>query len=212
MTEELLGWLSGSNRFRSFAERYPDKIRKKVRTALDPEALRDVRAELQVAHRLLADRRFDLAFEAYGSGRIGPDFTVSFRSVRSFNLEVTRLRHAPRVTGEASPLLAKLRQLPPSVPNAVLFAIEGDAASALDVDALVRSLRARADAKDDAFFATRGLHDRKDFYERFLRLGGVVVWCERAIGDERAALWINRSSRIALPERATQAAVQCLRS
>ena len=55
MAEELAGWLSGSARFRTFADAHHDKIRKKFRTATDPEALRDVRAELLVAHRLLAD-------------------------------------------------------------------------------------------------------------------------------------------------------------
>ena len=54
------------------------------------------------------------------------------------------------------PLLAKLRQLPPSVPNAVLIAIEGETAEALDVAAATRALRARADAKDEAFFVARG--------------------------------------------------------
>ena len=157
MAEELMGWLSGSARFRSFAEAHHDKIRKKFRKVTDPEALRDVRAELQVARLLLADRRFDLAFEAYGSGRVGPDFTVTFRGARSFNLEVTRLRRLPSVASEGSSLLAKLRQLPPSASNAVLLAIDGDTAAALDIDAIVRTLRSRADAKDEAFFAKRGL-------------------------------------------------------
>ena len=75
---ELLGWLSGSARFRAFAEAHQDKS-KKLRTATDAEALRDVRAELRVAQLILGDPRFDLSFEAYGSGKRGPDFTVAFR-------------------------------------------------------------------------------------------------------------------------------------
>ena len=59
-------------RFRTFAEAHRDKIHKKFRKAADPEALRDVRAELLVARLLLADKRFELAFEAYGSGKAGP--------------------------------------------------------------------------------------------------------------------------------------------
>jgi hypothetical protein len=212
MAEELMGWLSGSARFRTFAEAHHDKIRKKFRKVTDPDALRDVRAELLVAHRLLADPRFDLAFEAYGSGKLGPDFTVSFRGARSFNLEVTRLRRLPEPKSQGAPILAKLRQLPPSVPNAVLLAIDGDTATALDIDAMARTLRSRADAKDEPFFAKRGLEGSRGFYERFLRLSGVIVWCEAAAGDARASLWINRSARIALPERAIQASVQCLRA
>jgi hypothetical protein len=88
ISEELTGWLAGSARFRSFAEVHRDKIRKKLRTAADAEALRDVRAELQAARLLLVDPRIELAFEAYGSGKVGPDLTVIYRGRRSFNLEV----------------------------------------------------------------------------------------------------------------------------
>jgi hypothetical protein len=212
MAEELAGWLAGSARFRAFAEAHRDKIRKKLRTASDTEAMRDVRAELQTARLLLMDRRIDLAFEAYGSGKAGPDFTVSFRGERSFNLEVTRLRGMPRTTGYGAPLLAKLHQLPPSSPNVVLVAVEGDSAEAFDVAAATRALRSRADAKDEAFFVARGLEGTRGFYERYLRLGAVLVWCEAAAAGARVALWINRSARIALPERAARACAECLRT
>lgn len=133
MADELAGWLAASPRFRSFAELHRDKIRKKLRGAADAEARRDVRAELSTARLLLGDRHIQLAFEAYGSGRVGPDFTVSFRGDRGFNLEVTRLRRIPDVASYGGQLLAKLRQLPPSVPNAVLLAIDADRVDAVDV-------------------------------------------------------------------------------
>jgi hypothetical protein len=212
MAEELAAWLAGSNRFRAFAEVNRDKIRKKLRGAADADARRDVRAELRVAHLLLADRRIELAFEAYGSTKRGPDFTVTFRGARSFNLEVTRPRLAPDSAGLAGPLLAKVRQLPPSVPNAVLVAIEGVRSERADVAAATRALRDRAGARDEAFFATRGFKGTREFNERYLRLGGVLVWSEAATGDARAALWSNRSARIALPERAVRACILALRA
>jgi hypothetical protein len=212
LADELAGWLAGSNRFRAFVEANRDKVRKKLRGAADVEARRDVRAELRVAHLLLADRRIELAFEAYGSTKRGPDFTVTFRGARSFNLEVTRPRRAADAAGFGGPLLAKIRQLPPSVPNAVLLAVESGDADAVDVAAAARSLRDRADAKDETFFATRGFKGTREFYERYLRLGGVLVWSEAAIGDARAATWDNRSARMALPERAVRACVLCLRA
>jgi hypothetical protein len=212
LAEELSGWLASSARFHSFAQAHGHKIRKKLRGAADPDARRDVRAELFAAHLLLADRRIDLAFEAYGSGKAGPDFTVTFRGGRSFNLEVTRLRRVPDATGQGGQILAKLHQLPPSVPNALLIAIEGDDAGALDVEAATRALRTRADRKDETFFASRGFEGTRAFYERYLRLGAVLVWCEGAIGDARAALWRNRSARIPLPERAARACLLCLRA
>ena len=209
---ELVDWLTGSARFRTFAESYRDKIRKKLRGAGDPEAVRDVRAELRVAHLLLADRRFELAFEAYGAGKAGPDLTVSFRGARSFNLEVTRRRGTPDPTGSGAPLLAKLRQLPPSLPNAVLIAIDGSTAEALDVATATRTVRSRADARDEAFFTDRGFKGARGFYERYLRLGAVFVWAEGATGDSRATLWTNPSARIAVPERAAHASLVCLRA
>jgi hypothetical protein len=211
ITGELIGWLAGSARFRSFAEIHRDKIRKKLRTAADAEALRDVRTELQVARLLLVDPSIELAFEAYGSGKVGPDLTVTYRGKRSFNLEVTRLRRVPDANDFGPPLLAKLRQLPPSLPNAVLVAIGGRSAEALDVAGATRALRSRADTKDETFFARRGFAGTRGFYDRYLRLGGVLVWREGSVGDARAALWINRSARIPLPERDIRAVVRCLR-
>lgn len=213
LADELIGWLAGSPRFRRFAETHRDKIRKKLRGSTDPEARRDVRAELRVAHLLLADRRMEVAFEAYGSAKGGPDFTVSCRGERPFNLEVTRTRRAPDPTTYARLLTAKLRQLPPSVPNAVLIAVDGaGAVDALEVGAAIHELRARADAGDEAFFTDRGYAGRRAFYERFLRLGAVFIWSELAPEDERAAMWTNPSARIALPERAAASCLVCLRA
>ena len=211
LARELREWLTGSARFRAFADANRDKIRKKLRGATDADALRDVRAELQTARMLLADRRIELAFEAYGSGKPGPDFTVTFRDARSFNLEVTRPHRVPDPGGLAAALLAKLRQLPPSAPNAILLAIDGETAEALDVDAATRALRSRADAKDEAFFTTRGFEGTRGFYERYLRLSAVFVAAENASGAARATLWFNRSARIAMPEPAARACLRCLR-
>jgi len=124
---ELRSWLAGSARFRGFVESNRDKVRKKLRGAAEVGARGDVRAELEVAFRLLADRRLDLSFEAYGAGRRGPDFTVAFRASHRFNLEVTRPRLddpdrpiRDRAAAAAGALLAKLRQLPADAPNALL--------------------------------------------------------------------------------------------
>jgi hypothetical protein len=212
MAAELAAWLTAAPRFRTFAEAHRDKIRKKLRGAADPEARRDVRAELRTAHLLLAEKRIELAFEAYGSGKPGPDFTVSFRGERSFNLEVTRKRRNTDVTSYGWALLAKLRQLPPSVPNAVLLSIDGEGAEAVDVEAAIRAFRARADRKDEAFFVGRGFEGTRDFYERLLRLGAVFVVGEAASGEGSASLWLSRSARIALPAPAARACLVTLRA
>jgi hypothetical protein len=211
LADELGAWLAGSARFRTFTDAHRDKIRKKLRGAMDADARRDVRAELRAAYELLADRRIELAFEAYGSGKPGPDFTVTFRGERTFNIEVTRLRRPPDAAGFGRAILAKLRQLPPSAPNALLVAIEGAAAGALDVAAASQALRARADEKDEAFLAARGFDGTRGFYDRYLRLGAVFVWSEAASDDDRAAAWINRSARIPVPDRAVRACLAGLR-
>ena len=210
LADELTGWLLGSSRFRAFADAHRDKIRKKLRTAADPEARRDVRAELRVAQLLLADRRIELAFEAHGSGRGGPDFTVAFRGVPALDLEVTRLRGDPAAATHGGPLLAKLRQLPPSVANVLLIAVDGDRADALDVAAAVRSLRARADAKDEDFFQRRGFDGTRDFYHRFLRLGAVITWCEAGGPGARVQPWENGSARIPVPPAPFRACLAAL--
>jgi hypothetical protein len=208
---ELAGWLAASARYRAFVEANRDKIRKKLRTTPDPEARRDVRAELLTARLLVADRRIQLGFETYGSGKAGPDFTVSFPGERSFNLEVTRPRRAPEA-GLESQLLAKLRQLPAGAPNAVLLTIDGGRVDAADVDGAVHTLRRLADRRDDLFFTGRGFEGARGFYDRFLRLGGVFLFGEAWAGEPRAELWINRSARIVLPERPARACLQALRA
>ncbi len=210
--DELRGWAAASPRFRAFVEAHRDKIRKKLRGASDTDARRDVRAELRVAQLLLADRRMELEFEAYGVGNVGPDFTVTHRGEHRFNVEVTRLHRDPRLATYGGPLLTKLRQLPPSVPNVVVIAIDGDRATAFDIESATRALRQRADEKDDAFFTSRGLDGSRGFHGRYLRLGGVIAWADAAAGDSRAAFWANRSARIGVPDRAARAVVTSLRA
>jgi hypothetical protein len=208
--EELSSWLSQAARFRSFADAHRDKIRKKLRGAADADARKDVRTELNVGRLLLADRRVALEFEAYGSGRPGPDFTVTLGGER-FNLEVTRLRGDPASAGFGG-LLAKVRQLPPSVANGVILAIDGTDARAYDAAAAVTSLRGRAEAADDALFIARGFRGSRDFRDRLARLGTTFVFAESATGDARAVAWVNPTARIPFSGRAGRACLACLRS
>lgn len=210
IADELGRWLVGWPRFRAFADAHRDKIRKKLRTAPDADSVRDVRAELRVAQLLLADRRIELAFEAHGSGRGGPDFTVTYRAARAFELEVTRHRGDPAGTTHAGPLLAKLRQLSPGVANVLLIGVEGERADALDLDGGIRRLRALADSKDESFFQQRGLEGTRDFYHRFLRLGAVLTWSELGLPDDRVSAWVNGSARIPVPTPGLRACIAAL--
>jgi hypothetical protein len=193
----LAGWMTGSARFRAFVEAHRDKVRKKLRGATDEDAGLDVRTELRVAHRLLADRRVTLAFEPSGSTRGGPDFAVTFRDHVAFNLEVTRVRAGADTSTVGRVVLAKLRQLPPGSANVLLMATDAPEVDEAAIHAAIRDLRARADAGDV------GLDSAKAFYQRFLRLGAVLAWTD---GAEPAA-WTNSSARISVPERALRACI-----
>ena len=209
LDQELGDWLTASSRFGAFAEAHRDKIRKKLRTAKEPEARGDVRAELEAAFLLLADRRIELAFEAYGSGRRGPDFTVTLRSAHRFNLEVTRPRartnEPDRVAVIGQAVLAKLRQFPVETPNALLVAT-GLASSPEDIAGAMRALKLRADRRDEDFFAARSLTSG-EFQQLYRRLAAVLV------GDSSGAgvcVWVNAEARRKLPGGALNACVACL--
>jgi hypothetical protein len=209
MSDEFGAWLAESLRFRAFANANRDKIRKKLRTAGDEAARADVRAELDVARSLLDDRRIELAFEPRGSTGGGPDFAVTYRGHHAFDLEVTRPRHPLDRDGVGATVLVKLRQLPKSVANVILIVGHEADASRVDIGAAVRAIRARADAKDEAYFARRGFQGTRQFYDRFLRLGAVLLW-NGSGGDQRTTSWRNASARIAVPEPAVATVVGLL--
>ena len=200
---DLEGWLAASSRLRAFVDANRDKIRKKVRVATTRDQRLDVRAELRVAALLLADRRFELGFEAYGSGSPGPDFTATFRAGRPFNVEVTR-RQSSGVPGLERTILGKLRQLPPSRANLLILTLPEDVGEPLDLGALMQALRSRADRRDDRWFAARGIADAASFHQGVLRLSAVVTWCERPPDASQAAMWLNPAARIGLDAAAAR--------
>jgi hypothetical protein len=212
MAHELQSWLTTSARFRTFAETYRDKIRKKLRQAVSPDARLGVRTELRVAALLLAERHLTLAYEAYGATRGGPDFTVSYRGEPAVNVEVTRLGRDPGAEHVAAVLLAKLRQLPPAAANLVVIAVSGLPVQEVDVAAAARLLRDRADRKEEAGFIRSGYDGSRGFYSRYLRLGAVAVLAEVAEPPPAAAWWTNRSARIPVPEATARACRRSLRA
>jgi hypothetical protein len=190
---ELGHWLEDNPRFRTFVEANAEKVRKKL-SVNDEEARLAVRAELLVTQRLLLDRRFEVAFEAYGAGRVGPDLSVAFRVNQRFNLEVTRLRTAPEAAKVANVIGAKLRQLPQGVPNALVITGER----------LELSTHVLADA-------ARNLKERSigPLGAQYLRLSGVFSLDEDA-GQSPVSFWANREARQPLPETVVAAVSACL--
>src|SRR2546421_1196848 len=134
LATEVGMWLVASPRFRTFAETYRDKIRKKARGPRDDEGRRDLAFELSIASLLLAEPRFGVEYESYGVGQRAPDFRVTFRTNLRFNVEVRRLRwSAPTPGAPMDPARLvragsdKLGKLPPPIINALFLAADGPA-------------------------------------------------------------------------------------
>src|ERR1051326_609725 len=172
---ELARWATDRPRFAAFLDTNQDKVRKKLRGASNEEARLDVRAELHVAYLVLEDRRFELGFEAYGSGQPGPDLTVTYRANQRFNLEVTRLRGDAEAVKVGDVIVAKVRQLTADLPNLLVVTGRGLVATADDLAATLKRLKARVDGRDDDFYTRRGYRDTRDFFGRYQRLAGAFV-------------------------------------
>lgn len=189
-----LAWMLDEPRFATFLQRHREKIRKKARTASGAEGLRDLLAELQTAHHLLRERRFDLAYEAYAAAKTrGPDFTVTYKGHILFNVEVKRVRTAALQPSAFEPhlvdaLCAKLRQMPPSMPNVLLIVAE-HAPEDTDLAAVLRRLLARAERADAALFARYGFGGTRDFFAAIRRLSAVMV--RHTSGTAASPLWQN---------------------
>jgi hypothetical protein len=213
LQSELGQWIENCSRFSAFITNHQDKVRKKLNTSDDEESRLDVRAELLVAYLILADRRFDLSFEAYGVRRVGPDLTVIYRANQRFNVEVTRVRAAsdPGVARLANVITGKLRQLPGDVPNALVITARGLPLSEDSLAHAARLLKMHSDRKDDAFFARRGFRDARDFYAQYLHLSGVFV-LDEATASSRAFFCSNREARHPLPRGVVSGLTVCMTS
>ncbi len=211
LQSELGRWLEQSPRFSDFVKRHQDKVRKKLTVSADEQTRLDVRAELLVAYLLLADRRFELAFEAYGARQRGPDLSVMFRANQRFNLEVTRLRAVSDASDArlANVIAGKLRQLPEGLANALLIAAAGFAPAEETLAAAARLLRQHADARDDEFFARRGFTSAREFHAQWLRLGTLYV-LDETTAPRTLAFWLNREATHQLPPEAQAALTVCL--
>ncbi|HEU5347062.1 MAG TPA: hypothetical protein VFU63_00485 [Ktedonobacterales bacterium] len=172
-------WAIESPRFAAFLDAYQGKIGKKLRGITDNDGYLDLLAELDVAHRLLADRGFTLVYEPYlAEHQRGPDFGVTFKTHTPFTIEVRHLRPSatdvyPRL---AAVLAEKLRQLPASTPNVLVVKNEtGSVIAPEHLQAALNALTAPAQQRDDAASRRRGFADARDVLRRIERLSAIAV-------------------------------------
>ena len=207
LSSELYQWMEASSRFTVFVETYRDKIRKKIRLTREPESALDLRSELEVAYRLLSDRRLDVAYEPYASAKgRGPDFAVTYRANLVFNVEVARMRgEESGVAGHDLPrkeerflriLLYKLGQVQPGMPNLLVIHTRKELARSIDLGRLMQEIKTRAEGKDPSFYDISRYASPAAFYKDFLRLSGILLWA----ASPGAQLWVNKQARPALAE------------
>lgn len=210
-------WMEESARFTAFVETYSDKIRKKIRVTRDPESILDLRSELEVAYRLLNDRRLAVAYEPYASAkRRGPDFAITYRANLIFNVEVARLRvNESGVERVDSPreeervlriLLYKLGQMQPGMGNLLVIQTSEDQARSIDLGKLMQVIKTRAEGKDPAFYAASRYSSPAAFYKDFLHLSGILLW------SSGVQLWINKQARPGLAENISRLVALALQS
>jgi hypothetical protein len=202
-------WVASSTRFRAFADRYRDKIRKKVRGTRDVEGLKDLQFEIEVAYLLLSERRFAVEYEKGGVGKQrGPDFCVIFKTHTAFNVEVKRIRgvevdhsaEPPEYSRIASTACQKLGQLPAGMINVLAITSDSAMYQASNVAAAMAGLRAHAERKNDPFFTRRGFLGASDFLKQYQRLSAVLFHTRVAQGAGPAnTLWSNPIARQRLP-------------
>ena len=203
---ELRRWMEVSTRFTTFVENYRDKIRKKARINRQLESALDLRGELEVAYRLLSDRRLELSYEPYASlKKRGPDFAVTYRANLVFNLEVARIRNDENhpVGGDLQRkeerilrvMLDKLGQMHPSMPNLLVIHVWEELARAVNLDQLMQEIKTKVEKHDASFYSSSRYNSPAHFYRDFLHLNGLMLW---APGGQ---MWINKQARPALQEK-----------
>ncbi len=206
LSGELAQWMDASSRFTAFVETYRDKIRKKIRITRESESIQDLRGELEVADRLVSDRRLAVAYEPYTSTqRRGPDFAVTYRANLVFNVEVARMRAEEKSVTEPGLsrneerflrlLLYKLGQTQPGKPNLLIVHTRAEVARSLDLDRLMQEIKLKAERKDPVFYALSRYSNPAAFYKDFLHLSAILLW------TREAQLWINKQARPALDEK-----------
>jgi hypothetical protein len=187
--------MNSSARFSDFVETYRDKIRKKLRVTRDPEGTLDVRGELEVAYRLLHDRRLALEYEPYTSTqKRGADFTVIYRSNLRFNLEVSRMRAEENATLRAGErilriLLSKFGQMQPGMPNLLVIHIRREIAQTFNLEKFMQEIKTRVEGRERSFYEISRYASPAAFYKDFLHLSGIMLWADEP------QLWINKQAR-----------------
>ena len=211
ITAPLTSWIAASPRYASFVEKYKDKIRKKLRVTRETGAAADLLYELQIPYWLLNDQRFEVAYEPYSAGKTrGPDYSVTFRTNFTFNIEVTHMRGLQQTPADppvgevvinyrlVDVLCSKLRQLLVNMAN-LLFVVAAPAViEPLDLSAHIAWIKDKAERSDPSFYARHRFLNASDFFKYYERLSGLVLY--NPAGARQVILWLNPQARVKLTD------------
>lgn len=196
---EISEWVRNDRRFRTFAENYHGKIRRKLRNTTDAANVADLRFELEIARWLLGESRFEVKYETFDARQGGPDYQVAYRVNTRFNVEVRRIRTLE--TGEArvrklvETVTDKTRQMPPASINLLVIGDGGMLEDELTEAGVV--LRGLAERKVEDYFTQRGYKNAADFLRQYRHLSGVAF---KGAGGK---VWLNPLAKHLLPKELT---------
>jgi hypothetical protein len=211
----MSAWLTSSRRYAAFINTHHTKIRKKLRTAQEPESLRDLQLELETAYLLLREKSLNVAYEPQHRdlGR-SPDFAVTFTTSLEFMVEVTRLRSAQQralpETGSTAPLLGerftdmlcdKLGQLLPQRSNLLLVGSETPRLNQIDMNDTMLRIQKRAESNETTLIQRNGFRDRADFFRHYGRLSALLVRGTHMQAGEPPVMWVNSQAKYPFPTK-----------
>jgi hypothetical protein len=186
-----------SPRFGSFLMQYQSKIRKKVRALEGPTSWHDLWLELWTAARLLADRRFDVAYETFAAQKVrGPDLTATFRMHTICHIEIKHVRAELDSAKWAEVLCAKLGQLPPGAINVLLVGTGPQTSEPCPAEAALRELSHLAQEGANDTFQRYGLQGAREYARQIARVSGVWHAADWDLASAaRHSLWRNPAAR-----------------
>jgi len=196
-------------RFGTFLEVYRGKIGKKVRSLEGPGSWHDLWLELWTAARLLADRRFEVAYESYAAQKTrGPDLTATFRTHTICHIEIKNVRAELSLAKWTEVLCAKLGQLPAGAINVLLVGTGTQIVESCSAESAVRKLGQAAKAGENSTFQRYGLTGARDYSRQIAHLSGVLRVADWDLDSSaQFSLWHNPTARHALPPDLARALV-----
>lgn len=201
---QMMSWLDSSRRFAAFVSAGKSKIRKKLRTAHDPESAADLLLELETAYLLLQERQLSIDYKPQIEQPRRPNFAVTFTTHSTFMLEVTRLRLQTETSAPFKPerfadtVCSKLSQFLPQHSNVLLIGSPIPVIQA-DLHTAMSRLQGRAERSDAALLERFQWRDQGDFFRQYRRLSEVLV-CELPRRGP-ATVWGNPQAKRTLPSK-----------